>query len=91
MFGEEHCDSTQTPAGNDEHLKISNNPATAVATQIRTIFKVIGFGIIVGIGGGVPSAEADIQLRDVVVGRPRQAFSSVSQYNKRKTTSSGLY
>jgi nucleoside phosphorylase len=43
------------PAGH-----IGNNPAATVATQLRAAFKGIRFGLMVGIGGGVPSAEADI-------------------------------
>src|SRR5262245_17343122 len=42
------------PAG-----RIGNNPAAAVATQTRATFKGIQFGLMVGIGGGVPSPEAD--------------------------------
>src|ERR1700728_3515400 len=36
------------PAG-----RIGNNPAAAVATQMRATFKGIRFGLMVGIGGGV--------------------------------------
>jgi nucleoside phosphorylase len=50
------------PAG-----QISNNPAAVVATQLRATFKAIRFSLIVGIGGGMPSAKADIWLRDIVV------------------------
>jgi nucleoside phosphorylase len=45
------------PAG---HIGI--NPASTVATQMHAAFKGIRFGLMVGIGGGVPSAEADIRL-----------------------------
>ncbi|ORY12720.1 nucleoside phosphorylase domain-containing protein [Clohesyomyces aquaticus] len=37
--------------------RIGNNPAAAVVTQMKATFKGIWFGLIVGIGGGVPSAE----------------------------------
>lgn len=50
------------PAG-----RIGNNPAAAVAMQIRATFKGVRFSLIVGIGGGVPSTEVDIRLGDVVV------------------------
>ncbi|KAF2175810.1 purine and uridine phosphorylase [Zopfia rhizophila CBS 207.26] len=49
------------PAG-----RIGNNPAAAVATQMRATFKWIRFCLMVGIGGGVPSAEVDIRLGNVV-------------------------
>src|SRR5215470_16228969 len=41
--------------------------AAMVAAQMKSTFKSIRFGLIVGIGGGVPSVEADIRLGDVVV------------------------
>jgi nucleoside phosphorylase len=50
------------PAG-----RIGNNPAAVVATQMQAMFKGIRFGLMVGIGGGVPSTAVDIRLGDVVV------------------------
>jgi nucleoside phosphorylase len=73
------------PAG-----RIGNNPAAAVATQMRATFKAIRFGLMVGIGGGVPSAEADIRLGDVVVSQPHQTFGGVVQYDVGKATPSGF-
>ncbi|KAF2684925.1 Pfs, NB-ARC and ankyrin domain protein, partial [Lentithecium fluviatile CBS 122367] len=73
------------PAGH-----IGNNPAAAVATQMQAAFKGIRFGLMVGIGGGVPSADADIRLGDVVVSQPQQRFGGVVQYNFGKTTPSGF-
>ena len=69
---------------------IGNNPAAAVATQMRAAFRGIRFGLMVGIGGGVPSAEADIRLGDVVVSQPQQRFGGVVQYDCGKATSSGF-
>jgi nucleoside phosphorylase len=69
---------------------IGNNPAAAVATQMRATFKAIQFGLTVGIGGGVPSATADIRLGDVVVSQPYGTISGVVQYDMRKTTPSGF-
>jgi nucleoside phosphorylase len=73
------------PAG-----RIGNNPAAAVATQIRATFKKIRFGLMVGIGGGVPSAEADARLGDVVASQPHGTFAGVVQYDMGKTTPSGF-
>ncbi|KAH7060972.1 ankyrin repeat domain-containing protein [Paraphoma chrysanthemicola] len=73
------------PAGH-----IGNNPAAAVATQMRAAFKGIRFGLMVGIGGGVPSAEADIRLGDVVVSQPQWSFGGVVQYDFGRTTPNGL-
>src|SRR5437764_9647810 len=44
--------------------------ATAVAVQMKSAFTSIRFGLMVGIGGGVPSLKADIRLGDVVVSSP---------------------
>src|SRR3954462_3948661 len=73
------------PAG-----RIGNNPAAAVAAQMRATFKGIRFGLMVGIGGGVPSAEVDIRLGDVVVSQPHQTFGGVVQYDLGKSTPSGF-
>jgi nucleoside phosphorylase len=73
------------PAG-----RIGNNPAAVVATQLRVTFKAICFWLMVGIGGGVPSAEVDIRLGDVVVSQPYQTFSGVVQYDSSKATLSGF-
>jgi nucleoside phosphorylase len=58
--------------------------------QMRATFKGIRFGLMVGIGGGVPSAEVDIRLGDVVVSEPRQTFAGVVQYDAGKLTPSGF-
>jgi nucleoside phosphorylase len=73
------------PAG-----RIGNNPAAAVATQMRATFKAICFGLMVGIGGGVPSTEADIRLGDIVVSQPHKVHGGVVQYDSGKTTVSGF-
>jgi nucleoside phosphorylase len=73
------------PAG-----QIGTNSATAVVTQMRAAFKAIRFGLMVGIGGGVPSAEADIRLGDVVVSQPQQNFGGVVQYDLGKATPEGF-
>jgi nucleoside phosphorylase len=73
------------PAG-----RIGNNPAATVATQMRATFKAIRFRLMVGIGGGVPSAETDIRLGDVVVSQPCGAFGGVVQYDMGKSTTSGF-
>jgi nucleoside phosphorylase len=44
----------------------------------------------VGIGGGVPTAEADIRLGDVVVSQPGKMHGGVVQYDFGKATPSGF-
>jgi nucleoside phosphorylase len=73
------------PAG-----RIGNNPAASVSTQMRATFKAIRFGLMVGIGGGVPSAKPDIRLGDVVVSQPHKVHEGVVQYDVGKTTPSGF-
>jgi nucleoside phosphorylase len=73
------------PAG-----RIGNNPAAAVATQMQASFKGIRFGLMVGIGGGVPSADADVRLGDVVVSQPHKTHGGVVQYDAGKSTPSGF-
>jgi nucleoside phosphorylase len=55
--------------------------AASVGVQVRTTYPAIRFGLMVGIGGGVPSKQADVRLGDVVVSKPSQTFSGVIQYD----------
>jgi nucleoside phosphorylase len=50
-----------------------------VASQIKSTFISLRFGLLVGIGGGVPTT--DIRLGDVVVSQPDSQFGGVVQYN----------
>jgi nucleoside phosphorylase len=70
--------------------RIGNNPAAVVATQMKATFKGIRFGLMVGIGGGVPSTAEDIRLGDVVVSQPGKTFGGVVQYDSGKATPSGF-
>lgn len=65
--------------------------ASIVASQIQHTFKSILYSLMVGIGGGVPSKEADIRLGDVVVSRPTRDFGGVIQYDYGKTVSEGRF
>ncbi|KAL2855615.1 purine and uridine phosphorylase [Aspergillus pseudodeflectus] len=60
--------------------------ATAVATQLLSSFTSIRFGLMVGIGGGVPNEDADIRLGDVVVSKPTDTQGGVVQYDFGKAT-----
>ena len=63
--------------------------AAAVATQMLSSFKLIRFGLMVGIGGGVPSREADIRLGDIVVSMPTANYGGVVQYDYGTTGQDG--
>jgi len=64
--------------------------AATVAVQMRLAFTSIRFGLMVGIGGGVPGENADIRLGDVVVGKPHKMHGGVVQYDSGKATPSGF-
>ncbi|KAL2009620.1 hypothetical protein VTN00DRAFT_5427 [Thermoascus crustaceus] len=55
--------------------------AATVATQMLFTFRAIRFGLMVGIGGGAPSKEADIRIGGVVVSKPTDTFDGVVQYD----------
>lgn len=57
--------------------------------QSQSRFTNIKFGLMVGIGGGVPSVELDIRLGDVVVSHPYQQHGGVVQYDFGKTMTKG--
>jgi len=63
--------------------------AATVATRMTSKFTSIRFGLMVGISGGVPSAESDIRLRDVVISQPYLQHGGVVQYDFRKTEAGG--
>ncbi|KAH7119532.1 putative kinesin [Dendryphion nanum] len=72
------------PAG-----QMGTNPAAVAATRMLTRFKSIRFGLMVGVGGGVPSAETDIRLGDVVISQPYKQHGGVVQYDFGKTGRDG--
>ncbi|KAJ6118823.1 hypothetical protein N7471_013443 [Penicillium samsonianum] len=55
--------------------------AASVATNMLNSFHNIRIGLMVGIGGGVPSENHDIRLGDVVVSAPGGGESGVFQYD----------
>ncbi|OQE34407.1 hypothetical protein PENCOP_c018G08548 [Penicillium coprophilum] len=55
--------------------------AASVATNMLNSFHNIRIGLMVGIGGGVPSESHAIRLGDVVVSAPRDGESGVFQYD----------
>ena len=60
------------PAG-----QLGTNSAIAVASQMKSRFPFFRLGLIGGIGGGVPSAIADIRLGDVVISQPFGQYGGV--------------
>jgi nucleoside phosphorylase len=72
------------PAG-----QIGTNSAAVVATRMQSKFPSLRIGLMVGIGGGVPSAGADIRLGDVVISQPYATHGGVVQYDFGKTGGGG--
>lgn len=62
-----------------------------VAEQMSWTFRALRFGLMVGIGGGAPSAEHDIRLGDVVVSKPTGSTGGVIQYDYGKTVETGRF
>lgn len=58
--------------------QIGNNQAPVVVSQMLTTFPSIKFGLMVGIGAGIPP---QVQLGDVVVSSPRDQYSGVVQWD----------
>jgi nucleoside phosphorylase len=63
--------------------------AAVVANRMRSTFRGLRFGLMVGIGGAAPSETDDIRLGDVVVGTPHGGHSGVVQYDFGKTIEEG--
>lgn len=55
--------------------------AANVATNMLNSFHNVRIGLMVGIGGGVPSERHDIRLGDIVVSAPRGGEGGVFQYD----------
>jgi nucleoside phosphorylase len=64
--------------------------AATVATQMLSSFPSIKFGLMVGIGRGIPSDDSDIRLGDVVVSKPEGPFGGVRQYDCGQVTAHGF-
>lgn len=65
--------------------------AATVAFQMRSSFKCLRIGLMVGIGGGVPSLDHDIRLGDIVVSKPSGTSGGVVQYDFGKTVQEGRF
>ncbi|KAK0704300.1 nucleoside phosphorylase domain-containing protein [Lasiosphaeris hirsuta] len=65
--------------------------AARAATRMANSFRSLRFGLMVGIGGGVPSEEKDIRLGDVVVSSPNAKSGGVLQYDFGKTVQEGRF
>ncbi|KAJ0419523.1 hypothetical protein BJY00DRAFT_313912 [Aspergillus carlsbadensis] len=70
--------------------QMGTNSAATVAARLQSSYPAVRFAVLVGIGGGVPSAKADIRLGDIVVSLPEKTHGGVVQYDFGKATPGGL-
>ena len=70
-----------------------NNAAAIVASNMLRTFTRLRFGLMVGIGGGIPNLEKglDIRLGDVVVSQPDKTHGGVVQYDLGKDLGEGKF
>ncbi|GMF75401.1 unnamed protein product [Aspergillus oryzae] len=75
------------PAGQYGHTA-----ATMVANNmIRTFSKSLRVGLMVGVGGGIPSTASDIRLGDIVISCPTGTCGGVLQYDTGKVGAGGKF
>lgn len=85
-IGEQNVVIASLPSG-----AYGNTSATTVGVHLLSSFHAISVGLLVGIGGGVPSRDADIRLGDIVVSQPTDACGGVIQYDLGKAFSGGRF
>ncbi|KAF7587105.1 hypothetical protein BBP40_007711 [Aspergillus hancockii] len=73
------------PAG-----QIGTSIAAMMATRMTATFTSIRFVLMVGVGGGIPSQQADIRLGDVVISQPGEQHGGVVQYDFGKDVPQGF-
>ncbi|KAL4732833.1 hypothetical protein BDV11DRAFT_215149 [Aspergillus similis] len=84
---------------NGHHIVIAYLPngvygtvsAATVVSRMRLTFPRLQFGLMVGIGGGVPSKSNDIRLGDVVISKPGGKYGGVIQYDYGKAVQGGQF
>jgi nucleoside phosphorylase len=68
--------------------KYGTTSAAVLATQLLATFHSICFGLMVGVGRGVPNNDVEIRLGDVMVSKPTNRYRGVVQYDYGKALSS---
>ncbi|KAJ9264731.1 hypothetical protein DTO280E4_6141 [Paecilomyces variotii] len=58
-----------------------SSAATVANNMVRTFSMSLRVGLVVGVGGGIPSATHDIRLGDIVVSYPEDTCGGVLQYD----------
>jgi nucleoside phosphorylase len=86
-IGKHHVVIACLPGG-----QYGNTSATTVANNmIRTFSRSLRIGLMVGIGGGIPSPAHDIRLGDIVISYPQGTCGGVIQYDMGKVVTGGEF
>ncbi|KAB8068231.1 ankyrin repeat-containing domain protein [Aspergillus leporis] len=86
-IGKHHVVIACLPAG-----QYGNIAATTVANNmVRTFSKSLRVGLMVGVGGGIPSTAHDIRLGDIVISCPTGTCGGVLQYDMGKVGVDGTF
>lgn len=85
--GKHHVVIACLPAGQTGTIS-----ATTVANNMtRTFSKSLRIGLMVGVGGAIPSAAHDIRLGDIVISCPEGTCGGVIQYDMGKVEADGKF
>lgn len=69
--------------------ELGDASAAVIATRMSAKFRNLRFGLMVGVGGGVPG-DKDVRLGDVVVSQPTDGHGGVVQYDFGKSLPDGF-
>lgn len=64
---------------------------TVANNMVRTFSKSLRIGLIVGVGGGIPSDTRDIRLGNIVISFPEGTSGRVFQYDMGKVGTNGEF
>ncbi|KAF2156346.1 purine and uridine phosphorylase [Myriangium duriaei CBS 260.36] len=62
----------------------TNSAATVAANMVNTFSNSLRIGLLVGIGGAIPSPTDDIRLGDIVISSPKKTYGGVVQHDMGK-------
>ncbi|RAH43484.1 purine and uridine phosphorylase [Aspergillus brunneoviolaceus CBS 621.78] len=94
MLDEVYAGPETLPDGDNTYAfgRIRNHGSTSrVARDMVRTFPRLRFALLVGIGGGAPTAETDIRLGNVVVSTPQGTLGGVIQYDLGKRLPDGRF
>ncbi|CZR68764.1 uncharacterized protein PAC_18663 [Phialocephala subalpina] len=70
--------------------RIGTVDAAVAGKSMQSTFQNLRFGLMVGVGGGIPSDENDIRLGDIAVSLPSEQAGGVIQYDMGKDEDGGF-